>query len=108
MAGALNTSDLGVTLGRIGYGYLDGSAFVFESDLDVEQELALVPALVVTQGSSLNVTVFVDVRTWFVVGGNLVGPATANKGEPNESAVANNIKDSFKAFEDDDRSGSDD
>jgi len=34
-----------------------------------------------------------------------VSPASANKGQPNESIVANNIQNSFKAFEDDDRDG---
>lgn len=89
-------------------GTFNGRAFEYTTDLDVQQELALVPALSVTQGTSINVTVFVDVRTWFVVGGVLIDPATANKDQPNESEVANNIKNSFKAFEDDDRSGSDD
>lgn len=89
-------------------GTFNGASFEYTTDLDVEQELALVPALTITAGVSINVTVFVDVRTWFVVAGSLIDPATANKGEVNESAVANNIKDSFKAFEDDDRSGSDD
>jgi len=88
-------------------GTFNGVTFEYTTDLDVEQELALVPAITVTESSSINVTVFVDVRTWFVVSGVLVDPATANKGQPNESEVANNIKDSFKAFEDDDHSGSD-
>jgi hypothetical protein len=35
----------------------------------------------------------------------LVSPATANQGQPNESVVANNIQNSFKAFEDDNHDG---
>jgi hypothetical protein len=89
-------------------GTFNGQAFEYTTDLNVEQELDLVPAITVTESSSINVTVFVDVRTWFVVNGTLVDPATANKDEPNESEVAQNIQNSFEAFEDDDSSGSDD
>jgi len=47
------------------------------------------------------------IATWFLNGAKtaLVSPASANKGQPNESIVANNIQNSFKAFEDDDRDG---
>ena len=55
-----------------------------------------------------NLTIFVDLSTWYLIGGVLVSPTTANKGGPNESGVNNAIKDSFRAFEDPDRSGSDD
>jgi len=89
-------------------GTFDGTPFVHTTDLDVEQELTLVPDLVVAEGTSTNLTIFVDLSTWYVIGGALVDPATANKGGANESAVNNNIKDSFKAFEDPDRNGSDD
>jgi hypothetical protein len=37
----------------------------------------------------------------------LVDPNTANKGGQNESVVKENIKTSFKAFEDEDRDGDD-
>jgi hypothetical protein len=48
----------------------------------------------------------VDVSTWFrSATGALIDPATANKGGLNESEVTENIKDSFKAFEDEDRDG---
>lgn len=89
-------------------GTYDGVPFVHTTDLDVEQELTLDPALVVAEGVATNLTIFVDVSTWYVVNAALVDPATANKGGENESAVNNNIKDSFRAFEDPDGSGSDD
>jgi hypothetical protein len=89
-------------------GTFDGTPFVHTTDLDVEQELTLLPNLVVAEGISTNLTIFVEVGTWYLVSGALVDPATANTGGENESAVNNNIKDSFKAFEDPDRSGSDD
>jgi hypothetical protein len=89
-------------------GTYDGVPFIHTTELDVEQELDLVPPLVVTEGTSTNITIFVDVSTWYLVNGALVDPATANKDGANESAVNNNIKDSFRAFEDPDGTGSDD
>jgi len=89
-------------------GTFDGVPFVHTTELDVEQELALVPNLVVAEGVNTNLTIFVDLSTWYLVDGALVDPATANKGGQNESAVNNSIKDSFEAFEDPDGSGSDD
>jgi len=87
-------------------GTFNGTAFSFESDLDVEQELELLPSLTVVEDATVNVTVRVDVGTWFrLSGGSLIDPATANKGGPNESEVKQTIKDSFHAFEDDDRDG---
>jgi len=90
-------------------GTFNGVAFTYENDISVEQELPLIPALVVTEGSSLNVTILVDVSTWFVADdGSLIDPATANEGGQNKSDVDANVQDSFDAFEDDDRDGSED
>jgi hypothetical protein len=87
-------------------GTFNGQAYVYETDLNVEQELDLVPALTVSEGVDVNVTIRVDISTWFrTSGGTLIDPATANKGGPNESEVKENIKKSLKAFEDDDRDG---
>jgi hypothetical protein len=82
-------------------GTYNGQAFEFTTELDVEQELTLSPALTVAQGSSLNVTIFVDVSTWFLVNGVVVDPTTANR-----SIIEQSIKNSFNAFEDNDHSGS--
>jgi hypothetical protein len=89
-------------------GSYNGNAFLFESDLGVEQELDLVPALVVEEGAgSTNITVFVDIDAWFRdQSGDLIDPDTANEGGSNRSLVEDNIKQSMEAFEDDDRSGS--
>jgi hypothetical protein len=89
-------------------GTFDGVPFVHTTDLDVEQELALVPNLVVAEGVNTNLTIFVDISAWYLVNNVLVDPATANKGGQYESEVNNNIKDSFDAFEDPDGSGSGD
>lgn len=90
-------------------GTFNGSAFIFESDLNVEQELELQPALVVSGSGSTNVTILVDLDAWFRdTSGSVVDPATANKGEPNEGLVKDNIKQSFEAFEDEDRDSKED
>lgn len=89
-------------------GTWNGVPFVFTSDLDVEQENELLPPLVITENTGTNVTLRVDLSTWFRNGsGALVDPASANKGGLNESIVKENIKVSFKAFEDQDRDGDD-
>jgi hypothetical protein len=83
------------------------SAFTFTSDINQSEESSLVPPVTVQEGQTLNVTLRVDISGWFLNGAKtaLVDPASANKGQPNESAVANNIQNSFKAFEDDNHDG---
>lgn len=87
-------------------GTFNGQAFTYSTDLDVEQELTLVPALVIgsTTGST-NVTILVDVSGWFVVSSALVDPNLGNKGGQFESQIKENIKQSIEAFEDADRDG---
>ncbi len=91
-------------------GTYNGQPFTYESDLNEDQEHALVPPLVIGEGvTSTNVTLFVDLNAWFRdAGGNLVNPQSGNKGGVNENLIRDNIKNSFEAFEDDDRDGSDD
>ncbi len=92
-------------------GSFNGNDFEFTSDLDVEQEIQLIPNLVVDADNpaATNVTIQVDVNTWFRNGsGALIDPATGNKGGANESEIKENIKVSFKAFEDEDEDGEED
>jgi hypothetical protein len=86
------------------------SDFVFTSDLNVGQEAFLSPPLTVSDGAATNVTLRLDIATWFTneAGTALVDPASANKGQPNESVVKNHIHDSVEAFRDDDHDGHDD
>ena len=89
-------------------GTFNGTTFEFTTDLNVEQELPLVPPLVITEATGTNVTLRVDLSTWFRNGsGVLVDPASGNKGGQNESVITENIKVSFHAFEDEDRDGDD-
>jgi hypothetical protein len=90
-------------------GTFNGKAFVFESDLSAKQETELVPPLVVTATTATNVTITVKLSDWFKgAGGALIDPATANKGGANEMLVKENIKRSFRAFEDKDVDGHED
>ena len=83
------------------------STFTFTSDVNQSEESSLVPPVTVQEGQGLNVTLRADLSGWFLNGAKtaLVDPASANKGGANESVVANNIQNSFKAFEDDNHDG---
>ena len=89
-------------------GWFNGTAFTYTSTLDQEQEYTFVPPLVVDpSGTATNLTIRVDVTTWFkTVGtGTLISPASANVGGANEGTVKQNIKNSFRAFHDDNHDG---
>ncbi len=89
-------------------GSFNGSSFVYTTDDGFEQELDLFPNLMVDSARDLAVTLKVDVATWFLVGGQLVDPALANKGGQFESEVETNIEQSLEAFEDSNGDGIDD
>ena len=86
------------------------SDFTYTSDLDASEEVFLATSLTVTDGQPANVTLRVDVSSWFLNAGRttLVNPATANKGQASEGVVRDNIEGSFDAFRDDDHDGHDD
>ncbi|MBI1723089.1 MAG: hypothetical protein HYR48_04190 [Gemmatimonadetes bacterium] len=89
-------------------GTFNGTPFTFTSDLNEDQEFTFSPPLVIdASGATTNLTIRLDVSTWFRNGaaGPLVDPATANKGGANENLVKDNIKASIKAFEDEDQDG---
>ncbi len=84
-------------------GTFNHQAFTFESSLDVEQELVMTPALVVTDTGATNITIQVALDRWFrdVNSGALLDPRDAQ----NRSAIEEAIKVSLKAFKDDDHDG---
>lgn len=86
------------------------SDFTFASSLDASEEIEFNPPLTVSDGGGTNLTVRLDVATWFLNAGHtaLVDPASANKGGGNESIVSDNIKNSIEAFRDDNHDGHDD
>ena len=85
-------------------------AFTYTTDLDAEQEIALSPPLTTDGSTPASVTLFVDVSSWFKTadGTELVDPASALPGQPNQSLVESNIKGSFEAFEDENHDGESD
>jgi hypothetical protein len=90
-------------------GSYNGTPFTYTTDLSEEQERALVPPLSLSTATTTDLTLLIDVNTWFrTAAGTLLDPASANEGGPNESLVENNIENSIDAFEDDDRDGDDD
>jgi hypothetical protein len=91
-------------------GTFNGTAFTFESDVTAVQEMALNPALVVTDSVlSTNLTVRINLGDWFrAADGSVIDPATAGKGGANENVVKDNIRRSLRAFEDRNHDGDDD
>jgi hypothetical protein len=80
-------------------GTYNGNPFVWITDLNAEQELDLSPPLTVGGGAPAELTLLVDIGTWFRNGSGtgLVDPITALKGQLNEGLVKENVKRSFHA-----------
>ncbi len=89
-------------------GTWNGTPFTLYLDPEAEYESNLVPPLTVADGVPVDFTINVDLSTWFKNGSSLVNPSSAAKGQVNYGIVVENIKRSFKAFEDNDRDGYDD
>ena len=79
-------------------GTFNGTAFTFVSDLNADQEFSFAPPISISEGTVVDVTLRVDVSTWFMSGSALINPALALKGGPLEGIVKNNIEASFEAF----------
>jgi len=83
-------------------GTYNGQPFTFKSSLEAELELELESPLTVSAAEPLNLTLSVDVSSWFKgVGGTVLDPSNG----ANALAIAANIRSSFAACEDDDRNG---
>ncbi|MHB0962729.1 MAG: hypothetical protein ACYC5V_05925 [Gemmatimonadaceae bacterium] len=85
-------------------GTFNGTPFVYTSRLDAELEMEFEPPVVV-DGTGGNITVQIDISSWFRNGADVIDPRTANEGGVNEGIVKEQIKRSFHAVEDDDRDG---
>lgn len=84
-------------------GTWNGTPFVYETEQDAEMELEFGTPLVVGV-DGVNITVNVDVASWFrSADGSALEPSAANAGQ-----IDDRIRQSFRAFEDDDRDGHDD
>jgi hypothetical protein len=89
--------------------YNNGPEFTYTGNLEAEMEFALNPALTASETGATDLTLFVNLDTWFRgTGSALIDPLTANPGQPNESLVEQNIRNSLEAFEDEDHDGRDD
>ena len=86
-------------------GTYNGQPFSYNSSLDAGIEMELSSPLTFTSGSGSNLTLFVDVASWFKdSSGNAIDPTNGQ----NASTIENQIKQSFKVFEDDDKNGAPD
>ncbi|UCF21019.1 MAG: hypothetical protein JSU87_06410 [Gemmatimonadota bacterium] len=88
-------------------GTYNGQDFLYTTDLNEDQEIHLSDPLVVQPDPGpVNVTLTIDLSSWFrTPSGLLIDPRTANKGEPNENLVEDNIEVSIEGFRDDDSDG---
>jgi hypothetical protein len=85
-------------------GKFRGAPFVWAGDPEAQLEQSFVPPLAVTETSGLDLTLKIDVTSWFKSqSGALLDPRTTSYPQ-----IANNIKQSFKAFEDKTHTGRDD
>lgn len=78
--------------------------FTFSSEADAEIEAAFSPAVTVGSSTS-NLTVSVDIPSWFK---NETGGVIDPTNTANAQQIDRNIRRSFRAFEDDDHDGVDD
>lgn len=83
-------------------GTYNGTPFTYDGAPQAEIHIPFNPPLTVATSSTNNVTVRVDISTWFKDGsGNVIDPTNL----ANAGTIIENIKKSFHAFEDDDRDG---
>ena len=89
-------------------GTYNGTPFTFASDLTSVEDLTLAAPVEVAQEGTLPLTLQVDMTGWFAnaAGTGLVDPAQATVGQPLESEVERNIRESFRAFRDGNADGS--
>lgn len=76
--------------------------FTYTTDLTSVLNIELDQPIDVAAGATLDVTLNIDLSTWFAdtSAGRLVDPALALDGQPLEALVEQNIRTSFHAFED--------
>jgi hypothetical protein len=88
-------------------GTYNGTPFTFSSDLTEVEDLTLAEPVEVATEGELPLTLNVDAAGWFenAEGTGLLDPAQANDGQPYESEVEQNIRESFRAFHDGDADG---
>lgn len=88
-------------------GSYDGKAFTYTTSTNAKQVASLDPALEVTAAGPTNLTLTVDLKKWFVNGGQIIDPALAVSGQK-AALVDDNIRNSFRLFKDQDVDGRED
>lgn len=86
-------------------GTFNDAPFVYTTSLNALQRQAFESPVTVDESGTADVTLLVDLSTWFLNGDTLVNPATALHGGASEHLVWDNIKRSFRAFRDHDHDG---
>lgn len=88
-------------------GTFDGQAFDATVRVVAEIEQSINPPLTVAENDTSNLTVALDVKTWFVTNqGTVIDPRDMSPSV--QAQLMSNIKASLHAFDDDDRDGHDD
>jgi len=83
-------------------GTYNGQPFSYNSSLDAGIEMELNTPLTLTSGNGSNLTLLIDVASWFKdSSGNAIDPTSSS----NSSTIENQIKQSFRVFQDDDKNG---
>ena len=89
-------------------GTFNGTPFTFTNNVNAKLTVPLTAPLVIGTGGD-NVTVTIDLGTWFLrPSGGLYSPAAANTPGQARTQVQNNIRNAFRAFRDDDQDGRED
>ena len=86
-------------------GSFNDQPFTYSTSLNALQRQRFDSPITVGESGTADVTLLVDLSTWFKNGGTLIDPATAAQGGPNQHLVWDNIKQSFRAFRDSNHDG---
>jgi hypothetical protein len=88
-------------------GTWNGEPFEFTTAITAEVEVELEDPIEVAEGVPVAITLLIDVQSWFAgSGGALLDPTSTS--QQVLSQIDQNIRQSFKAFEDDDADGEED
>lgn len=81
-------------------GSFNGTPFVYTNDVTANQQFHFATPITVATAGNVDLTLLVDVGTWFSSGGTLIDPATAGTDGANAGVVTHNIRNSFHTFHD--------
>jgi len=89
-------------------GTFNGTPFTFTTDVTAEIEMELNQPIQVTTAGPTDITIFMDVTGWFLTegGSSLLSPLSLTI--DGRERIEQNIRRSFRAFEDEDRDGEED